>query len=274
MQRILIVLAALAPALQQAAPAAPGKDEARELWTRVCAASGEAQRPPLISFQLKADVLTRSGVQTNEAHIDYRYLAPDCIRFVLPSKNETGRFGPAPGVPDAASRMRRAAAGRGTREDRKKVDDMLTLARNYGALFARLNLLARAATGRAWPSARPCRARRSCAGWRSRPRLSCKATSRSGWGRVSRRGHLRDDLPGGGIIRERGKSMIDPLLVEFSQYQAQDGFKLPFQLRVHALDRSHSPAVFAKDAAQEVYVTAAALRPSQTVEDFKPRKGN
>src|SRR5262245_13661456 len=129
MQPLMLVLSWLAPLLacrvqetQASAPAAPKVDEARALWERACAASGEAQRAPLLCFQLKADVLTRSGVQTNEAHIDYSYLAPDCIRFVLPSKNETGRFGPTPEqywmqTPDNVVVL----AGREYKEDRKNV---------------------------------------------------------------------------------------------------------------------------------------------------------
>ena len=66
--------------------------------------------------------------------------------------------------------------------------------------------------------------------------------------------------------------MFDPLLVEFSRYEPIDDFKLPFQLHVHVLDRSLAPPQFAPKPAQEVYVTTAALRPTLSVEDFKPTR--
>jgi len=280
----LALSVALAPRSQEArAPevSAPVADEARALWERVCAASGDATREPLSAFHLKADVLTRSGAQTNEAHIDYRYLAPDCIRFALPSKNETGRFGPAPEhywtqTNDAVVVL----SGRDYAQDRKAVDDALTLARNYVALSnpARLKLLALELL-----SAGPADLGKELA-TRTR-KLRWLALESPDFallrGELAREAPavyrvelgLREDLlPAVAIVRERGKATADPLLVEFSQYQEQDGFKLPFQLRVHALDRAQAPVSFAKDAAQEVYVTAAALRPSLTVEDFKPRK--
>jgi hypothetical protein len=208
-------------------------------------------------------------------------MAPDCIRFVLPSKNETGRSGPAPEQYWMQSKEQVVAlAGREYKEDRKAVDDMLALAKNYVALSnpARLNLQALELLPAAPADLGPELAGRL-------KKLQWLAIESPDFallrGELAREAPtvyrvelgLREDmLPAVAIVRERGKPGTDPLLVEFSQYQQQDDFKLPFQLRVHALDRSHAPATFAKDAAQEVYVTAAALRPKLTVADFEPRK--
>jgi hypothetical protein len=285
MLRLCLALSvALAPRPQEggAPPASPPiSEEARALWEKVKAASGDPAREPLRAFHLTADVLTRSGVQTNEAHIDYRYLAPDCIRFALPSKNETGRFGPAPeqywtqtdnGIV--------VLVGREWVQDRKSIDDAVTLARNYVALSspARLKILALELLPAAPADLGPELAKRA-------KKLRWLALESPDFallrGDLAREtpavyrvelGLREDLLPGAAIVREREKSTADPLLVEFSQYQEQDGFKLPFQLWVHALDRAHAPATFAEASAQEVYVTAAQLRPNLTVEDFKPRK--
>jgi hypothetical protein len=285
MLRIWLALSlALVPGPQEAAGAGvpPAADEARALWERVCAASGEAQREELRAFHLTADVLTRQGVQTNEAtHIDYRYLAPDCIRFALPSKNETGRFGPAPEQYwTRTSEGVVVLTGREYAQDRKSVDDALTLARNYVALsnparlrILKVELLAAAPTGLGKELVSRTRKLRwlalespDFALLRGELAREAPAVYRVELG-------LREDfLPAIAIVRERGNPGADPLLVEFSQYQEKDGFKLPFQLRVHGIDRTQAPASFAERAAQEVYVTAAALRPSLTVEDFKPRK--
>lgn len=281
---LLLALPLLAPssagqssAGQSTAPAA--SPEARERWERLCAASGVAGREPLTAFHLKADVRNRTGVQSNDAHIDYRYLAPDCIRFALPSKNETGRYGPAPEqywLKDAKQVV--VLAGREFAEDRRAVDDMLALARNYAALAnpARLTLLALELVpvpGDLWTGLA-----------REAGKLTWLALESPDFALV--RGEpgaarpevyrvelgLRDDLPVIAIVRAKDKPGVDPLLVEFSRYEERDGYRIPMALLVHVLDRKETPVRFAATASQEVYVTAAALRPSFTVEDFKPEK--
>jgi hypothetical protein len=293
MPLVLAPVASWALTLLSALQDAPGGDallraapEAREAWERLCAASGGAGREPLRAFQLEADVLTRSGVQRNEAHIDYSYLAPDCIRFVLPSRNETGRFGPAPEQYWLKTGGRVVVlSGRDYREDRKAVDDMLALARNYAALSspARLDLRALERLPSAPADLGPELAKRA-------RKLAWLALESPDFALVRRevaRGEapsdapavyrvelgLREDhLPAFAIVRERGKGGADPLLVEFSQYQEQDGFRMPFQIRVHVLDRAHAAPSFAPEASQEVYVTSAALRPSLTAEAFVPKE--
>ncbi len=253
----------------------------RALWEKVCAASGSASRAPLSAFQLEAEVLTRTGVQTNEAKIDYRYLAPDCIRFMLPSKNTTGRFGPAPEqywLQSADGVV--VLAGREYKEDRKSVDDMLALARNYVALSnpARLDLkaLELVSAPADLPPELAKRARKLT--WlalespdfalvRSEVERTAPALYRV---ELGVRGE--DHLPAFAIVREKGTSAADPLLVEFSEYRPQDDFRLPFQLKVHVLDRTRTPLLFAEKPAQEVYVTSAALRPKLALEDFQPTK--
>lgn len=270
---------------QEASPQGPGiqsaTPEARASWERVCAASGDAQREPLRAFQFRAEVLTRSGVQSNEAKIDLRYLAPDCIRFLLASGNETGRFGTAPEQYWMQTKESTVVlAGREYKEDRKAVDDMLALAKNYVALSnpARLNLLALELLAAAPADlgkglASRCKKLR----WLALESADF-ALLRSEIGREApvvyrvELGVREDDLPAVAIVRERGKPSTDPLLVEFSEYKAQDAFHLPFQLRVYPLDRTQTPPAFVEKAAQEVYVTTAVLRPALALADFQPRK--
>jgi len=285
---LLLALPLLAPSSagqsstgQATAPAtAPAASpEARALWERLCAASGVAGREPLTAFHLQADVRNKSGVQSNDAHIDYRYLAPDCIRFALPSKNETGRFGPAQEqywVKEG--KQVTVLSGREWKESRQSVDDMLALARNYAALAnpARLTLLALELVpvpGDLWTGLA-----------REAGKLTWLALESPDFALV--RGEpgaarpevyrvelgLRDDLPVIAIVRAKDKPGVDPLLVEFSRYEERDGYRIPMALLVHVLDRKETPVRFAATASQEVYVTAAALRPSFTVEDFKPEK--
>jgi hypothetical protein len=281
-------------------PAAP--PDAHALWERLCKASagvgknaasadktdadkaGASQpaREPLRAFQLQADVLTRNGVQTNQAHIDYRFLAPDCIRFVLPSQNETGRFGPA----QEQYWLKKAdgnvivLAGRDFKEDRRSVDDMLALAKNYVALSdpARLNLLLLEIPPVPADLGPELQKRTQKLTWLALESPDF-ALVRSDTARetpsvyrveIGLRGE--DGLPGVAIVREKAKAGADPLLVEFSKYEERDGFRIPLVLLVHVLDRKRSPASFSELASQEVYVTAAALRPALTIADFQPKK--
>lgn len=266
------LLLAACVALQSPAPD-QGPD-ARTLFARVCAASGPAERAPLSAFRLVAEARTRNGVQTNDLEIDYRYLAPDCIRFRLPSKNETGRFGP-----DEKSYWLKSAdetvvlAGREYKEDRRQVDDMLALARNYIALSnpATLKLEALERLAAAPPDLGEALTKKT-------KKLTWLALESPDFALVRREGALpkgtyrvelgidSKDLPAAVVIRAKADASTAPLFVFLSDYREKDGFKLPMQLHVHVKD---GPS-FAEFASQEVYVKTAELRPNFTVKDFQP----
>jgi len=286
--RSALGLAALAlpGSAQEAPPAgtagvvAAASEEARGLWERVCAASGAATRAPLTAFALEADVRTRSGMQRNDAHIDYRYLAPDCIRFMLPSRNETGRFGPAPEQYWLRSGDQVVPlAGREYKEDRRAVDDMIALAKNYVALSnpARLTL-----TALEIPEAPPAdlgveRAKRArklrWLALESPDFALVRSEVASPRGTVYRveLGIASTDLPAMAIVRAPATPGVEPLLVEFSNYRESEDFRIPYQLFVFARDPAQTPPAFADAASQEVYVTTASLRPPLTPDDFRPK---
>jgi hypothetical protein len=279
---LLALLIALDPGSCGQDPAGPGASsaspEAQARWAEVCRASGPAERAPLSAFQLTAEVTNRTGVQSNDFRIDYRYLAPDCIRFALPSQNETGRFGPAPEQYWVKSRDGVVVlAGREFKEDRKSVDDFLSLARNYAALSnpARLRILALEIPPVPADLGPELTKRAKKLLWLAleSPDFALvreeAPINRAGVYRVEL-GLREDHLPAMAIIRAKEKPGVDPLLVEFSRYEERDGFKLPFVLLVHVLDRSQTPSAFSAVASQEVYVTAARLGPPFTIEDFKP----
>jgi hypothetical protein len=255
--------------------------EAEAAWKRVLAATASAGGLPITAFRLEADVLTRSGAQTNETEIDYRYLAPDCIRFVLPNRLETGRFGA--GREDYWLKDKEEVvvlAGRDYVEDRRQVDEMLALARNYVALSepARLNLRRLELLGGAPADLPPSLA---AAG----KKLSWIAVSSPDFALVRRDGEpapkdalytveigLRTDgLPSLVVIRDGSRKSGDrtALLVELGKYEEKSGFKIPLQLRVHAR-RPDGRAGFVDSPSQEIYVTTTDLRAPLTREDFRP----
>lgn len=282
----LVPLAAAAPqdepAPARAATTTPS-DPARELFDRMVVASGRAGRAPLTAFHLRADVLVRSGVQSNETHIDYRWLAPDCVRFMLPSRNETGRFGRRKDQYWLESEDGvLVLAGREYAEDRRQVDDMAALATNYVALTdpARLDLrsLERLDRGPANLPRRYAREARDLV-WLDLVSPDFALVQRSENGapaelfRVSL-GLAEDALPRFALIRpEPGDGGPpwpgDALLVAFQNYQDRSGFRIPFTLLVHAPDPDR-PTRFLSSPSQEIWVTEADLRPSFAVDDFKP----
>ena len=85
---------------------------------------------------MKAGILTREGVQTNETEdVEYRYLAPDCVRFRLPSRREVGRSGLAQRdywLLDGDELVE--LVGREYEEDRRQIQEMHAVARNFVAL--------------------------------------------------------------------------------------------------------------------------------------------
>jgi len=277
-----------AGALQGATP------RARALWERVCQASGAVERPPLTAFQLQAEVRIREGMQRNDLEIDYRYLAPDCIRFRLPTKNETGRFGPAQeqywlrGADGSVVQL----AGREYGTDRSKVDEMLVLARNYVALSnpGRLALVslelrsgpppdlgaahAKTLAGLAWlsvesPDFALVRGESPPApGTVYHVDLAVRALPE---GQENPPPPGLDDLPRAAIVRAVGPHGGQPLLVEFARYEARQDFNIPLDLRVFQLDPAQSPAAFAALAWQEIHVQEASMRPAFTVDDFRPK---
>jgi hypothetical protein len=271
----------LAPVQATQSPAQPPEARPRALWERVCAATASAAREPVKAFVLEADVLNRSGVQSNQLRIDFAYLAPDCVRFMLPSKNETGRFGPQPEQYWLRSDKEVVTlAGREYTEDRRKVDDMLALARNYVALSSPARLRVEGLT---LPAAPP--ADLGVELGKRTKKLTWLAFDSPDFALVRGEGareapatyHIElgireDGLPAVAIVRERENAAVEPLLVEFSKYEERDGFHLPLVLLVHVLDRAQVPASFAALPAQEVYVTSATLRPVLSVGDFKPKK--
>lgn len=267
--------------LEQASP------EARELWRRlILATGGGEERAPIHAFHLVADGLRRDGVRTNEVQFDYRYLAPDCIRFALDGNSETGRCGT--GARDYWVRTKEGVTplvGRDYASDREQVKRMHAIARNFVALSDPANLRVERLELLPGPPAD------------LEPTMQ-RVARRMPWLRIASpdfalftdqvaeggtRSFLVDlalqidgeerDLPRYAIVREAPREGVEaarPMFIRLDGYRLEDDFRIPMRIFVHDLDPGLEQAVFSARASQEVYVIEADLRPAYTVEDFRP----
>lgn len=292
MWQVLVLLAlvqtlsAQEPAVEAAAAetsAGPGADEARVLWEHVLEATrGSAAPDPISAFQLRAEVLRREGVQTNEVRVDYRYLAPECVRFVLPEDKEIGRFGARQRdywLKDGEETV--VLDGREHAQDRRQVDQVFALARNFIALSDPARLRVTRVESLAEPPA-------------DLPPELVRASKKLAWIRVASPDFAliraeapgdaettylvdlalqRTGLPRFAVIREEvpaGAPAAKPMLILLDDYRDQNGFRIPFKLVVYGLDPETRPPTFAHRPAQEIYVMEADLRAPLKVDDFKP----
>ncbi len=268
--------------------------EARAAWERMIAAARPAEpaTSPITAFVLKASVIFRDGVKHNELEGDYRYLAPHFIRFKLRSQRETGR-GPGKGdrgywLKDGEEVLR--LVGRESREDRRQVDEMLAIARNFVALSDLTRLrLTRLETLAEPPQGLPAHARRTAKklDWLRvaspdfallQEQLRAPATDG--------RGYLADlalnratGLPSWVIVREEKERSADgvllpsnPMLIELRNWQpSPHGFLVPRWVLVYRMSREPGVVGFADRAAQDIELREIDLRPTLTEADFEPR---
>ncbi len=282
------------PAVDQAAPTPQpaGTPEALETWARLESAStGGVRQDPITAFRLRAELRLREGVQSNDLDsFEVSYLAPDCIRFLLDRSSETGRFGRK--AREHWVRTKEGVttlAGRDYAPDRKQIQEMHAIARNFVALSSpallrveKLELLPappadlsevlqRGADRMPWlrvtsPDFALFTDQVSLQG--GTPETAPRFVVDIG---LHRRGKA-EDLPRYAIIRElpsEGRVPGRPMLIQLDRYEETSGFRIPKRILVHALGRGVD-ARFADTPSQEVDVLEADLRAPLTVDDFKP----
>ena len=279
-----------APGATAVAAASPS---ARAAWARLLEASrttgvaADLPPAPITSFHVKMGIRTREGVQTNETEdVEYRYLAPDCVRFRLPSQREVGRSGLAQRdywLLDGDELVE--LVGREYEEDRRQIQEMHAVARNFVALsdpgrlrITRLEALARPPTDVAPQLERKDRKLqwlRVASPDFALLRRDAAAPGDAHTSYAVDLGLEPDGLPRLAIIRaERmpgvGAPTAAPMLIRLEEFAERGPFRIPLWLHVHALDERLHPPAFAEKAAQEIYITEADLRPALSIEDFRP----
>ncbi len=271
---------------QDSAPA-PSDPKAEGCWSSFLAASGSRKEtPPITAFHLRADIVTREGVQTNELRTEYRFLAPDSIRFLLSSGREIGRSGPKQRdywLKDKDEIV--PLVGADHERDRRDVDRMLAVARNFVGLSDPAKLhIERCEILDAPPSdIGPDRLRDAKElRWLCVTSPDFALVPEAAQGVPAERALYRVELalmdsyvPRFVIVRQEPAS--DPasrsnsMLLELDLHQERDGYRIPLSIKVHALDPAASPAIFAARPAQDIWIEEIDLRPAFTALDFKPR---
>lgn len=291
MWNLALLLVLTSPALAQEGspepvPAASAAADAEEAWQSFLeAARGGKDTAPITAFRLSADVLIRDGVQTNELKIDYRYLEPACIRFRLPDQKEVGRFGAKQREYWLRDREEVVVlAGRDYVQDRKQIDEMYSVAKNFVTLsdpsratVSSLELLETLPSSLSASALKESKKEKlrwlrvqspDFALLRTDGTPAAEGTTYAVDLALQPDGHARFV-----IIREKaapGTPVAEPMFIDMENFKDQNGFRIPFKFLVHRLDGRARPLVFAEKPAQEIYVAGADLRAKLKVEDFKP----
>lgn len=277
--------------LDQASP------EARALWQALVDASRGEAAERIDAFHVRAQVLTRDGVKSNEVEVEYRFLEPHYIRFSVPSKRGTGscETGRGPGEGQKAYWLKDGEEvvvlqGRETSEDRELVDRMLVVARNFLALSdlsrLRIERMERMAGA---PGDLPL-------GWHVRgfwKELSWLAVESRDFALLhpDRRGTRPVDrtyrvefgidptthLPRLAVVREVLTPGVPeppaaPMLFQLERYAPRDGYLVPGRIAVHHLVQGPEggPPVFGDDPAQDIWLLDVRLGADLTEADFRP----
>ena len=274
---------------------ARASEPARAAWTRLLDSAGANAAAPIQAFSLEADVRTRDGARRNDLRVMYRYLAPAFIRFALPgeqgtTKRETGR---GPGEGQRAYWLRegdevKELQGRDFTEDRRLVDEMLVVARNFLAFSNLSGLSLESLTLLPVPPPDLPEPWRLKPWWRKLTWLSLESPDFAllhPERRAERPGQRlyvvelgldpEDGLPRVAVVREQpdpsGGPSASPLCFRLDRYSSRDGFLVPLEIVVHPLLETPAGPRFAVEPSQDITLLDIELRPTFTPEDFLPR---
>ena len=288
MQMILIALVLSGVLTQEPKAVDPAAEAA---WRSVIAATTiPGERKPISAFELRAEVLTRQGIQSNQFDATYRFLSPHYIRFGLGVSRETGR-GPGKGQnaywlkdKDAVTVL----SGREYKQDRDLVRRMTTLAQNVLVLSDPRKIRANKLELReAAPKFLPKRlSGQSRLLWvefvspdfdlyRSEPPEQVEGDPERSF-RVLIGADRESHLPRFVVLREELRpgtklaSVGEPLLFDLKDYRAINSYLLPHTILVRGYDPRTIPAAFQEQPGQEIYVTFANFAPDLKEGDFKP----
>jgi hypothetical protein len=239
------------------------------------------------SFELRAHVTARQGVQSNDFEANYRFLQPSFIRFGLGASRETGH---GPGKGSKAYWLRdkdqvTVLEGREYEADRKLVQRMGTIADNLLALSDLAKVRTQSLELRsAPPPGLPSELARTRRDWiellspdfdlyRDEPPAG-RDSAQPRLFRVQLGADRKTHVPALVVLREEGQPgqvTGEPLLFELLDYRGVDGYLLPHGIRVWSIDASSPAQAFQVAPGQEISVLYADLTPSLKPDDFNPQ---
>lgn len=272
------------PAILALVPGAIPEDAtpaAREDWKRVEAAifAPGVERAPITAFDLGLDVrYKRNASGSNDLKSVYRYLAPDFVRIDL--EHSSTMRGPMGDWLEDRKRDQKVdlRVGREHVEDRRQLDEMLTVARNFTALFSpgslRIASLEKlGATPEGLPKALEGRSKQlSWLRLRS-PDLrlvgATAAMSRATIGFTPTTGRVEIAL----VEADRASPGLarTAQVVELAGTFEAQGYLVPRQYRVYYIEEGKTPLAFTEAPGMDLYVLRANLRPTLTPADFQPK---
>ena len=274
-------------------PAAPQTSpEARAAWEAVVAAmTVPGQRQAVTSFELRAHVTARQGVQSNDFEAFYRFLSTPnkdsgFIRFGLGANRETGR---GPGKGQKAYWLKDGEQitvldGREYEADRNLVRRMTTIAGNLLALSDPSKIRTESLELRPGPPpGLPAKLARPRLNWielvspdfdlyRDEPPVN-RDPALPRLFRVQVGADRKTQLPSLVVLREEGlpaEVTGEPLLFELLDYRPVDGYLLPHGIRVWGVDTGTPGQPFQAAPGQEISVLYADLTPGLAPADFQP----
>ncbi|MBK7877921.1 MAG: hypothetical protein IPJ77_19755 [Planctomycetes bacterium] len=281
------------------APLAPGRipantdAAAKSAWDALLAATlgAAAERKPVTSFSLEIDVVVK---EKNQAGGQYDYLAPGWVRARLDKTKNVSMRGPDGDFfydPDKHV-AQKIEVTRETESDRRQLDDMLAIARNFVALTDPKSLrIARLARMSAPPPVvgpdHALRAKELVWLDVESPDFRLVRTTTPGDRPALYRVQLgldaKTSLPVQALVHEAGgKASVTPntLFLELADWRLYDGTRVPKQVKTYEVDERSLAAGagdatklrFQLDPTSDVVITKAQINPPLTADAFRPPK--
>ncbi len=259
---------------------------ARTAWERLCRASlgpGD-ERLPVTAFELALDVRYRgSASQTNDFDSVYRFLAPGFVRIAIHDaeghdkrvllRGPTGDW-----LADLAREEKiQLDVGREYAEDRRQLDETVSVARTFVALtdprslrIASVEMLPAGPAGLPEPLAKHARE----LSWMCLKSPDFRLVGTGAGARLFRATLGFDPKTAWvemALVEEDGAVgalLPSARLVEMRVPKATQGFFVPQQILVYSLEEGRTPAAFAAPAGMDLWIKRADLRAALKPEDF------
>lgn len=262
---------------------------ARELWERVLQASfAHGERRPVTAFDLALDVRYKASIEkTNDfPNMRYLFLAPGYVRVFTGNQREEVRGPEGDWLIDRKRNETVRLTGRENAEDRRQLDETLSIARNFIALTdpGSLRILSLSVLERAPEMLPQSKAKRASElAWlelRTPDFRLANAKPRSAEGSPIVRVDLGIDRKDAWVefvlvVRDVAGFDLDEssVLIQLENPLLIDGLRVPQQILVFGVDATRRPIMFQAEPGSDLYLKAKSsrLRAELSPGDFLPK---